>query len=151
MTPLVPARRHYADDETPPEIMPIPELAYVLALARDLAWSSHCNVIGLRYVERREAHARLRGALAAYDRARGAFRLTGKSPVHVIADVRFREGRVACRCGREVQDEGNPEQVKLAYGVHRISVGLASVIRPVSVNRAFNGAQPGAWMAEHRR
>ena len=48
----------------------IPELAYVLACARDLAWSTHCNVIGLRYVERRDAHARLRGALAAYDAER---------------------------------------------------------------------------------
>jgi hypothetical protein len=42
----------------------------VLALARDLAWTTHANVIGLRYLERRDAHARLRGALAAYDRAR---------------------------------------------------------------------------------
>lgn len=61
---------HVVEDEYPlPEVV-VPELAYVLALARDLAWSSHCNVIGLRYVERREAHARLRGALAAYDQVR---------------------------------------------------------------------------------
>jgi hypothetical protein len=71
MTRLVPARRHLPSDEKPMPELVIPELAYVLALARDLAWSTHCNVIGLRYAERREAHARLRGALAIYDQARG--------------------------------------------------------------------------------
>lgn len=65
-----PGRRHFPADEEPLPELVIPELAYVLALARDLAWSSHCNVIGLRYVERRDAHARLRGALDAYDRER---------------------------------------------------------------------------------
>lgn len=72
MRTMTPARRHEPRDEAPlPEVV-IPELAYVLALTRDLAWSSHCNVIGLRYLERRDAHARLRGALRAYDIARGA-------------------------------------------------------------------------------
>lgn len=66
--------RHAPEAEAPMPELVIPELAYVLALARDLAWSSHCNVVGLRYVERRDAHARLRGALDAYDRARGACR-----------------------------------------------------------------------------
>jgi hypothetical protein len=66
------AVRHEAAAEIPlPEVV-IPELAYVLACARDLAWSTHANVTGLRYLERREAHARLRGALAAYDHARRA-------------------------------------------------------------------------------
>ena len=55
-----------------PEIVVCDELAFLIAAARDLAWASHCNVVGLRYVERREAHARLRGALLGYDRARGA-------------------------------------------------------------------------------
>lgn len=67
---MVPAVRHDPAEDMPPDLIVCPELAYVIALARDLAWSTHCNVIGLRYAERREAHARLRGALAAYDRQR---------------------------------------------------------------------------------
>lgn len=67
---MIEAVRHRHDDEYPLPDRVIPELAYVLALARDLAWSSHCNVLGLRYAERREAHALLRGALAAYDAER---------------------------------------------------------------------------------
>ena len=66
---MTPALHHEATSESLPERV-IPELAYVLALARDLAWCTHANVIGLRYVERREAHARLRGALDVYDQAR---------------------------------------------------------------------------------
>ena len=71
MSRLIPAVPHRPLDEHPLPDRVIPELAYVLALARDLAWSTHCNVIGLRYAERREAHARLRGALAVYDSERG--------------------------------------------------------------------------------
>lgn len=57
--------------EAPPDVVVCEELAFLIEAARSLAWSSHCNVIGLRYLERKEAHARLRGALSAYDRARG--------------------------------------------------------------------------------
>lgn len=46
-----------------------PQLAALIDCARDLAWRSHCNVVGLEYHERRESFARLRGALAAYDEA----------------------------------------------------------------------------------
>jgi hypothetical protein len=74
IVPIAPAIIHAPADEIPmPEVV-IPELAYVLALTRDLAWSTHAKVIGLRYIERRDADARLRGALVAYDRARGAIR-----------------------------------------------------------------------------
>lgn len=51
------------------EVLECPELAYLIAAARDAAWMTHCNVRGLRYLERKDAVARLRGALAAYDRA----------------------------------------------------------------------------------
>lgn len=44
-----------------------PELAYLIAAARDAAWQTHCNVTGLRYLERKDSIARLRGALVAYD------------------------------------------------------------------------------------
>lgn len=66
------AVQHLATDELPMPDAIIPELAYVLACARDLAWATHANVVGIRYLERRDAHARLRGALATYDRARRA-------------------------------------------------------------------------------
>lgn len=53
-----------------PDVVVCEELAFLLDAIRALAWSSHCNVVGLRYVERREAFARLRGALISYDRRR---------------------------------------------------------------------------------
>lgn len=69
---MTPAALHVAADEIPMPDEVIPELAYVLACARDLAWATRANVVGIRYLERRDAHARLRGALAVYDRARRA-------------------------------------------------------------------------------
>jgi hypothetical protein len=55
-----------------PELVVCPELAFLVQAARHAAWTSHCNLIGLRYAERRDALARLRGALRGYDLARGA-------------------------------------------------------------------------------
>lgn len=54
-----------------PDVVVCDELALLIAAARDAAWTSHCNLVGVAYQERREALARLRGALAGYDRARG--------------------------------------------------------------------------------
>lgn len=51
------------------DVLSCPELAFLVAAARDVAWQTHCNVVGLRYHERKDALARLRGALASYDRA----------------------------------------------------------------------------------
>lgn len=53
-----------------PDIVICPELAMLIDAARVAAWTTHCNVTGLRYLDRKEALARLRGALAAYDRRR---------------------------------------------------------------------------------
>jgi hypothetical protein len=50
------------------EIVVCPELAYLLDAAMDVSHSSHCNVTGMRYIERREAYGRLRGAVIAYHR-----------------------------------------------------------------------------------
>lgn len=55
-----------------PDVVVCDELALLIAAARDAAWTSHCNLVGVPYHDRREALARLRGALAGYDRARGA-------------------------------------------------------------------------------
>lgn len=62
--------RQHARFDTP-DIVVCDELALLIAAARDAAWSSHCNLVGVAYQERREALARLRGALGGYDRARG--------------------------------------------------------------------------------
>lgn len=55
---------------SPPDVVVCPELALLIEAARAAAWTSHCNVLGLRYLERKEALARLRGALAGYDARR---------------------------------------------------------------------------------
>lgn len=55
-----------------PDVVVCDELALLIAAARDAAWRSHCNLVGVPYQARREALARLRGALAGYDQARGA-------------------------------------------------------------------------------
>lgn len=70
--PQVPSLPRSNDIFGPVEIMVCDEMALLIAAARDVAWISHCNVMGLSYVERREALSRLRGALQAYDRERGA-------------------------------------------------------------------------------
>lgn len=48
------------------EILECPELAYLVDAAIEVSHSSHCNVVGMRYLERREAYGRLRGAVIAY-------------------------------------------------------------------------------------
>jgi hypothetical protein len=58
-------------DGTPPDVVVCDELAYLIEAARAAAWVSHCNVLGAAYYDRKEALARLRGALGGYDRARG--------------------------------------------------------------------------------
>jgi hypothetical protein len=58
-------------DRTPPDVVVCDELAYLVAAARSASELSHCNHVGLRYYERKDVLARLRGALIAYDRARG--------------------------------------------------------------------------------
>lgn len=47
------------------------ELEAVLTAARDLAWHSHSNMYGPPYADRRQAFARLRGALHVYDQSEG--------------------------------------------------------------------------------
>lgn len=44
-----------------------PRLAAALDAARRVAWCTHANVMGIPYMERREALAQLRGALIALD------------------------------------------------------------------------------------
>ncbi len=56
--------------DRPPDVVVCDELAYLVEAARSAARISHCNHVGMRYAERREVLARLRGALIAYDRAR---------------------------------------------------------------------------------
>lgn len=56
----------------PLDLVVCDELAMLVAAAREVAWQTHCNVVGIRYLERKEAVARLRGCLSAYDQARGA-------------------------------------------------------------------------------
>lgn len=53
-----------------PDVVVCPELALLIDAARAAAWSTHCNVVGIAYLERKEAVARLRGALQAYDARR---------------------------------------------------------------------------------
>lgn len=44
-----------------------PQLQAVLDCARRVAWTTHANVMGVPYLERRQALAQLRGALHAWD------------------------------------------------------------------------------------
>ena len=48
-----------------------PELAALLAIAREVAWSSWSNLYGLPYYQRRDAVKRLRGALLTFDGQQG--------------------------------------------------------------------------------